>query len=129
MLKVYKNKRGNIMDKIQKVPREVHDIAIAISEGHVKNAKMEWKDGSVIFTADSADGTARFLMEKQEFGGVISERKVNIPKPTDREERLERVLALKKQGKSQSEIAKFTMTSQKTISNDIKLLKERDLIK
>ena len=111
------------------VPAEIHDIAQAIADGRVKNAKMEWTNGSISFVADSADGTARFVLEKQEFGGVVSEAKTNIPKPSDKEQRLQRVKVLKEQGKTQVEIAKFTMTSQRTVSNDIKELKSSGLLK
>jgi hypothetical protein len=110
-----------------KIPTEVKDIATAIAEGRVKNAKMEWKDGSVIFSADSPDGKARILMEKVKFAGITEESKVSVSKP-NREERLQRVAVLRKRGMTQMEIAQYTITSQKTVSNDIKkLIKRGDL--
>jgi len=40
-----------------------------------------------------------FSITKCNIGGVIQETKINITKPMDREQRLQRVLELKKQGK------------------------------
>ncbi|EPN8252971.1 TPA: winged helix-turn-helix transcriptional regulator [Vibrio harveyi] len=112
-----------------KIPSEVKDIAEAIATGQVKNAKMEWnEDGSVSFSADSPDGSARITMQKHEFAGVTQESKTDISKPANKAERLQRVEILKKQGKTQTEIAHFTMTSQKTVSNDIKELRAKGLI-
>ncbi|WP_370280089.1 hypothetical protein [Pontibacterium sp.] len=112
-----------------RIPTEVKDIADAISSGQVKNAKMEWNnDGSVIFSADSPDGSARITMQKHEFAGVSQESQVNISKPRNKAERQERVKVLKAQGKTQMEISHYTMTSQKTVSNDIKELREKGLL-
>lgn len=111
------------------IPREVKDIANAIAQGQVKNAKMEWRsDGTVVFSADSPDGKSRILMEKVQFAGVTEESKISVSKPTDMEERLQRVEVLHKRGMTQQEISKFTMTSQKTVSNDIQKLKERGVL-
>ncbi len=107
------------------IPREVKDIALAIAEGQVKNAKMEWKsDGTVLFSADSPDGMSRVLLQKVEFAGVIEESKTNITKPRNVEERLDRVEVLRKRGMTQTEISRLTLTSQKTVSNDVKRLIE-----
>jgi len=90
---------------------------------------MEWNDdGSVKFTADSPDGRARITMHKHEFAGVSQESKINISKPGSKKERLERVQVLYKQGKPQIEIAHYTMTSQKTVSNDIQELRKKGLL-
>jgi len=111
------------------IPAEVKDIARAIAQGQVKNAKMEWRsDGSVAFSADSPDGKSRILMEKIQFAGMTEEAKVSVSKPTDLEERLQRVEVLRKRGMTQQEISKYTMTSQKTVSNDIQRLKERGVL-
>jgi len=112
-----------------KIPMEVKDIAEAIANGQVRNAKMEWRsDGSVIFSADSPDGRSRIIMEKLQFAGVTEESKINVSKPMNIEERLQRVEILRKRGMTQEEIKKITMTSQKTVSNDIKLLKKRGIL-
>jgi len=112
-----------------KIPSEVKDIAEAIAKGDVKNAKMEWKDdGTVSFSADSPDGKSRITMEKIEFSGVSQESKINISKPKSKEERLERVEHLYNQDKTQNEIAHYTMTSQKTVSNDLKELRKNGVI-
>ena len=110
------------------IPTEVKDIANAIAQGQVKNAKMEWRsDGSVIFSADSPDGKSRILVEKVQFAGVTEESKISVSKPNI-EERLQRVEVLHKRGMTQQAISKFTMTSQKTVSNDIHKLKERGIL-
>jgi len=107
------------------VPVEVKDIAVAIAEGRVKNAKMEWlADGSVTFSADSPDGKSRIIMQKHEFSGVVEESKISISKPANKEERLERVAELRQRGWSQTKVSEVTMTSQKTVSND-----EQELIR
>ena len=112
-----------------KIPTEVKEIAEAIASGNVKNAKMEWNDdGSVKFSADSPDGSARIIMHKHEFAGISQESKINISKPSNKQERLERVQVLHNQGKTQTEIARYTMTSQKTVSNDIQELKQEGRI-
>ncbi len=111
------------------VPTEVKDIASAIASGQMKNAKMEWRDdGSVLFTADSPDGTSRITLEKNAFAGIEESSKIDISKPRSKEERLERVQKLHARGKTQQEIAHYTMTCQKTVSNDIKELKSEGVI-
>lgn len=112
-----------------KIPTEVKEIAELIATGNVKNAKMEWNDdGSVKFSADSPDGSARITMLKHEFLGITQESKISISKPASKKERLDRVKTLHKQGKTQTEIAHYTMTSQKTVSNDLQELKNKDLL-
>lgn len=107
------------------VPVEVKNIAVAIAEGRVKNAKMEWQaDGSVTFSANSPDGKSRIIMQKREFSGVVEESKISISKPANKEERLERVAELRQRGWSQTKVSEVTMTSQKTVSND-----EQELIR
>ncbi len=111
------------------IPTEVKDIANAIANGQVKNAKMEWRsDGAVVFSADSPDGKSRIIMEKVEVAGLTEESRVTVAKPHDLDERLERVEVLRKRGMTQVEIAKRTMTSQKTVSNDIQELKRRGVV-
>lgn len=106
------------------LPDEVLNIVNRISKGEVRNAKMEWSsDGSIDFTADSLNGQSRISITNRMLPGVIQESKSHITRPVDKEERLERVLQLKKDGKTQKDISFFTMTSQKTVSNDIKELK------
>ena len=67
-------------------------------------------------------------MEKLQFAGVTEESKINVSKPANVEERLQRVEVLHKRGMTQEEIKKITMTSQKTVSNDIKVLKRRGIL-
>lgn len=111
------------------IPTDIKDIATSIAMGQVKNAKMEWhSDGTLVFSADSFDGGARIIMEKREFSGVVEHSKKEITKPISYEERLKRVASLKKRGLSQMEIRHYTMTSQKTVSNDIQELKKRGLL-
>jgi len=112
-----------------KIPSEVKDIAEAIAKGDVKNAKMEWQDdGTVSFSADSPDGKSRITMEKVELPGVSQEVKINISKPKSKKERLQRVKHFYNQNKTQNEIAYYTMTSQKTVSNDLKELRQSGAI-
>ena len=112
------------------LPDEILKIVERVSRGEVKNAKMEWDgNGSIDFTADSLNGQSRISITNRVLPGVIQESKSHITKPIDKEERLERVLQLKKDGKTQKDISLFTMTSQKTVSNDIKELKSLGKLK
>ncbi|MCX7066516.1 MAG: hypothetical protein NTW85_02290 [Methylococcales bacterium] len=113
-----------------KIPKEIKDIVESINNGDFKNAKMEWNDdGSVKFSADSSDGNSRIIMQKHEFSGISQQSKTDITKPLGKEDRLQRVELLHEQGKTQTEISTYTMTSQKTVSNDIKELKKKKLLK
>jgi DNA-binding NarL/FixJ family response regulator len=106
------------------IPNEVLKTISVINDGDLKNIKMNYNDGNFEFHADSADGNSRIIMKKQQMKGVVSENKVSLQKPNSIAERRERVLHFYKEGLSQTKIADLTMTSQKTVSNDIKALKD-----
>ena len=84
---------------------------------------MNFENGNFEFHADSFDGQEKIIIKKQYIPGIISENKISIQKPNSIKERRKRVLHFYNEGLSQSKIADLTMTSQKTVSNDIKSLR------
>lgn len=114
---------SNIQIKQKKVPQEVIDTIQIIEKGNLGNIKMNYENGNFEFHAVSSDGQEKIIIKKQHIPGIVSENKISIQKPNSIEERKERVLHFYKEGLSQAKIADLTMSSQKTVSNDIKSLK------
>ena len=81
-------------------------------------------ENSVQFTADSADGKQRIIKHQNSIPGLQREQTEYVQKqnPVQRRKVVKQLVS---EGMKQTEIAKRTMTSQKTISNDIKVLKEK----
>ena len=119
------DEKKDLVLKKPDVPKEVLQITQAIENGLVQNARMEWKsDGSVTFSADSVDGHSRIIVEKQQITtGFEIETTARVMRKKG-QDRLSIVKALREKGMTQAEIARYTMTSQKTVSNDIRYLKE-----
>ena len=115
---------SNIQIKQEKVPQEVINTIQFIENGNLRNIKMSYENNSFEFHAVSSDGKEKIIIKKQYIPGIALENKILIQKPNSIEERRERVLHFHKEGLSQTKIADLTMTSQKTVSNDIKLLKD-----
>jgi DNA-binding NarL/FixJ family response regulator len=112
------------MNNIQvKVPQEVIETIKTIESGNLGNIKMNFENGNFEFHADSFDGQEKIIIKKQSIPGIISENNIFIQRPNSINERRERVLHFYNEGLSQNKIADLTMTSQKTVSNDIKSLR------
>lgn len=121
------------MQKLQtykpKVPQEVLETIQNIADGNLGNINMKYSNGNFEFHADSYDGQEKFIIKKQHIPSIVSESKMSVQKPSSIEERRERVLHFHKEGLSQTKISDLTMTSQKTVSNDIKFLRDQGKIK
>jgi len=109
----------------------VKEAVSAIDQGQVKTVKIEVNsNGNCSLFVDSHDGKSRFIIERQQNSGISLESKADVSKPKSVEERRQRVAFLRKEhGMTQQEISEYTMTSQKTVSNDIKKLREQKILK
>jgi DNA-binding NarL/FixJ family response regulator len=120
---------NNLQVKQVKVPQEVIETIQTIESGNLGNIKMNFENGNFEFHAESSDGQEKIIIKKQYIPGIILENKISVQKTNSIEERRERVLHFHKEGLSQTKIADLTMTSQKTVSNDIKSLKDMGKLK
>lgn len=103
-------------------------LADGIESGSISNYEITQKsDGFISVLADSSDGKQRIIKNQKNINGLQRESSEHIRKLVPNERR-ELVRELHIEGMTQSEIAKRTMTSQKTISNDIKILREEEEI-
>jgi DNA-binding NarL/FixJ family response regulator len=101
----------------------LRSLADAIESGTVKQYEFkETKDGYTI-KADSSDGKQRIIETNSQKNGYQRTSKEHIQKQTP-DKRREVVKMLKQEGLSQTKIAEKTLCSQKTISNDLKKLRE-----
>ncbi|WP_428739394.1 hypothetical protein [Sulfurimonas sp.] len=119
----------NLQGYKPKVPQEVLETIEYIANGNLRNIKMNYNNGNFEFHADSYDGQKKFIIKKQHIPGIISESKMLVQNPNSLNERRERVLHFHKEGLSQTKISELTMTSQKTVSNDLKFLRDQGKIK
>lgn len=101
----------------------LHALADAIEEGTIQKYRIEHGKNSLNISIDSSDGTERIITQQVEMNGYMKNSREHIQKQSP-EERREVVQQLNKEGLTQKEIAERTMCSQKTISNDIKKLRE-----
>jgi len=119
----------NMVVQSSKVPQEVISTLKTIESGNLGNIKMNYENGNFEFSAESIDGKEKVIIKKHSIAGVNEESKISLQKPKNINERRERVLHFREKGLSQAKIAELTMTSQKTVSNDIRALKEQGKIK
>lgn len=105
-----------------RVAEQLRDLAEQVQSGAIKSYEFKQTANSVTFAVDSADGNNRVIKHQDVRPGLIRNTTEHIQKQTA-EERRQVVKDLKLEGLSQQEIAKRTMRSQKTISNDINKLK------
>ena len=98
-------------------------LANAIEQGTIKEYSITQKNNSLNISIDSLDGEERIIKNTVEMNGYTRNSNELILRQTP-EKRREIVKELKQEGFTQKEIAKRTMCSQKTISNDIKKLKD-----
>lgn len=105
-----------------RVAEQLRDLAEQVQSGAIKSYEFKQTANSVTFTVDSADGNNRVIRHQDARPGLVRNTTEHIQKQTPEERRLV-VKELKLEGLSQQEIAKRTIRSQKTISNDINKLK------
>lgn len=102
----------------ESLPSEITDIARMIQSGQVSAWSLEKRHNGVVKfhgTAPNGDG---IIVEKKTAGGYSRTTTETMNKPATIAERRERVRELRGEGMTQTEIAKRTGYSQKTISND-----------
>ena len=107
------------------VATQLRTLAELVESGTIKNYQITQDTNSITFIADSADGRTRVIKNKNQVASLRRESTEIVEKPESPKERRKIVSTLHLEGKSQTEIAKRTMSSQKTVSNDIRWLKER----
>lgn len=110
------------------VAKQLRNLAAKVESGQVSSYQITQDKHSVSFTADSADGRSRIIKKQHSINGLHRESSEHIEKAHSPKKRREVVAVLHAEGKTQVEIAKRTITSQKTISNDIRWLKEHGKI-
>jgi len=100
-------------------------LAEAIENDEISQYKIEQNSNGITnIIIDSADKSERIINSNLELNGYQSSTQVRVKKQKP-EERRKIVEQLYNQGMTQAEIATHTMTSQKTISNDINKIKNR----
>jgi len=110
------------------VATQLRTLADLIESGHIRNYQIFQDAQSISFTADAADGRRRAIKQQHAFNGLRRESTEHVEKAASTEERRELVAALYAEKRPQVEIAKRTMVSQKTISNDLKWLRQQGKI-
>jgi len=106
-----------------RVAEQLRDLAEQVQSGAIKSYEFKQTANSVTFSVDSADGNHRIIKHQDARPGLVRNTTEHVQKQSP-EERRQVVKELKLEGLSQQEIAKRTMRSQKTISNDIDRLKK-----
>lgn len=105
-----------------RVADQLRDLAEQVQSGAIKSYEFKQTANSVTFAIDSTDGNNRVIKHQDVRPGLFRNTTEHIQKQTA-EERRRVVKELKLEGLSQQGIARRTMRSQKTISNDINKLK------
>lgn len=118
-------KLGNALASVNKdrVAAQLRDLAEQVESGVISGYEFKQTADSVSFIVDSADGNQRTIRQQTALPGLIREQTDRIAKQSP-EARRQVVKALAQEGLPQVEIAKRTIRSQKTISNDIQRLKK-----
>lgn len=99
----------------------------AVKESHISSFEIKNDGETTTVIIDSIDKKERIIDTKYAVNGYSKESNTRIKKvnPSERRKIVEKLV---KEGKTQSDISKETMVSQKTISNDIKKLKDEKRI-
>ncbi len=120
------NERGLSKPISDYVANKLRDLADELQTGKIQNVECATYNGVTNISFDSPDGNIRLIEEVSSHGG-LSQRVVTRGEKLSTEQRREAVKAMvldKRTNFTQAMMAKRTMTSQKTISNDIKKLRE-----
>jgi len=120
---------SNIQKRQTVVPQEVIDTIETIKQNDIGKVKVIFENGDFEFHAESHDGQEKIIIKRHSIPGVVSEDKTYIQKSASLKNRMEKVLHYYKKGLTQAKIADIVMASQKTISNDIKALKNMGKLK
>ncbi|MCG3695465.1 hypothetical protein [Aliarcobacter butzleri] len=90
----------------------------------ISNFDISRKNNKTTVKVDSEDGSSRTIVTFEKQRNFTQTTVTNSSKGTIQERR-ELVGNLRKEGKSQSEIASMTMVSQRTIANDLKIINSK----
>ena len=90
----------------------------------ISNFDISRKNNKTTVKVDSEDGNSRTIVTFERQRNFTQTTVTNSSKGTIQERR-ELVSNLRKEGKSQSEIASMTMVSQRTIANDLKIINSK----
>ncbi len=107
----------------QQVAAQLHALAEQVQTGAIRGYEFKQTANSVSFTVDSADGKQRIIKKETVLPGLVRRQTDHVAQQPPAERR-KVVKELAQEGLSQVEIAKRTLRSQKTISNDIQKLKD-----
>jgi len=119
-----KNNKGLVTIAQENASNTLRSLAQAIKNGTVSNYEFsQASDGSIRFQADSPDGTQRVIQTQQNANGYqrTSTERIQKQSPEDRRQTVKHLIG---EGLTQSQIAQRTLYSQKTISNDVRRLRE-----
>ncbi len=105
------------------VAKQLSDLAGMIERGAV-DYSFQKQGNRVTFTVDSPDGTQRMIRESNATTGLVRET-TEVATKLPLLQRRNLVKTLVDDGLTQLEISKRTMTSQKTVSNDIAALRDK----
>jgi len=107
----------------QQVAAQLHALAEQVQTGAIRGYEFKQTANSVSFTVDSADGKQRIIKKETVLPGLVRRQTDHVAQQPPAERR-KVVKELAQEGLPQVEIAKRTLRSQKTISNDIQKLKD-----
>lgn len=100
-------------------------LADAIEAGNVSRYEInQTSEGSITIKADSSDGKSRMVRTQKEADGYTRISTEHIQK-LSAEQRRKTVKTLSREGMNQTQIAERTMYSQKTVSNDLRMLRDQ----
>ena len=112
------------------LPQEVRDVVSLINSGQVASWSLQQSsDGTTKFQGRTGDGKSAILIEKFSVGTYSRTTTETTKRAPSIEERRKQVKALHNHGLTQVEIAARVIRSQKTISDDIKALRNDGEIK
>jgi DNA-binding NarL/FixJ family response regulator len=121
---VDKNNNELVTIAQENASKTLRELAKAIENGTVSRYKFSQENvGRICFQADSPDGTQRVIQTQQNANGYqrISTERIQKQSPVERRQIVKQLID---EGHTQSQIAQRTLYSQKTISNDVRRLRE-----
>jgi hypothetical protein len=104
------------------IPDEIINALQAVQYGQLSNVSLNSNQHGFHLTAEDFTGN-RIIIEKYESNGISRKSVTEIDTPNQKAERQTQVLQLRQEGRTQAQIANHLGVSQKTISNDLKELK------
>jgi hypothetical protein len=107
------------------VPPEIQDVVALINSGQVASWSLhQLSDGTTKFRGTTGDGNSAIMIEKFVVGTYSKTVTETTARAASIEDRRQQVKALHNQGLNQTEISARIIRSQKTVSNDLKALRD-----